>query len=207
MRPFFVLTFLLLPCLAFSLVIVVGPALGEEEIDSDLRVGEGFFVQLVGAGNTVTTAGASSTHPNVGYQAGVAVVGMIPSEGDLRFGLDLETFYFNTGGGVPGSPTTQGVTLLAHLRGGIILAELLLPYWKVGLGYMWGSNDAYVPSGASGGAYSLSGLAISLGGGVQYYVTDSIYIVFDAAWVSHVIDDPFYNQVRYGAGIGFRFMP
>jgi hypothetical protein len=122
---------------------------------------------------------------------------------DLRFGVDGEFFYFNTGGGVSGSPATWGMTALIHLRGGIVLAERLLPYWKVGLGYMYVSSQAYDPYLPA----QLSGFAISLGGGAHYYVTDSIYILLDAAWVTEVFDRPVYNQVRYGAGIGFRFMP
>ena len=182
---------------AASLVGV--PALAEDEVDWGPERGKGLFVELIVAGSSVT-GDISVVYPDVGYQAGGAI-GYMEAVDAWRFGIDFEVLYYNTGEGIPipgpGTPfpATDGVIFLTHMRGGYLLADRLLLYGKIGVG---GIHESVA-------GLSDTVLAVSVGAGAHYYLTDTVYVLFDTAWVSEVVNGPSFDQVRYGGGLGFSF--
>ena len=186
--------------LTLSIVLACASASAQDDTNAQAqewqpRYGDGWFVEFGGAGNSVT-GDASGLFTGDGYQVGGAVGRMIRFDNWI-LGADAEVYYF---GGVK-LPTVDidGVTFMANGRMGLVVAERFIPYGKFGIG---GIN-----SNANFGFFktSATSFAISVGGGARGYVTEGVYLFFDATWVTEIVSGPAYQQVRYGGGVGLTF--
>jgi hypothetical protein len=183
--------------LILSIVLASASASAQEAQEEPWkpRYGDGWFVEVGGAGNSVTGV-ASGLFVQDGFQVGGAVGRMVRFD-TWAVGIDAEVYYY---GGVK-SPLVEldGVTFLTHARVGIVIAERFMPYGKLGIGGITGNVKSALPT------LSTTSFAISVGGGGRAYVTEAIYLFFDATWLTEIVSGPAYQQVRYGGGAGFTF--
>ncbi len=178
------------------LLLVCGTAFAQG--DEEPPVGVGVFIEVAGAGNTVT-GDLSPLYPNTGYQVG-GTLGVMSGANNWRFGVDLDVFYFDSKEGIPigagvNLPETTGVTFLTDVRLGYVIANRFQLYGKLGIGGIY----------ADVAGLSATNFAFAAGGGAQYYFTDRLYLLFDSTWVTETASNLAYQQVRYGGGLGVSF--
>ena len=159
------------------------------------RYGDGWFVEFGGAGNSVT-GDASGLFTEDGFQVGGAIGRMIRFDRWI-LGVDAEVYYF--GGVKQPLVAFDGVTFISNARAGLAVLERFVPYGKLGIGGINATAKGQFLT------TSTTSFAFSVGGGARCYVTEAIYLFFDATWLTEIVDGPAYEQVRYGGGVGLSF--